>query len=332
MLPSRKRRGSPSGSLTSSESSLTRLRRRRQSSHYSRTPPYSSSQFDHDQPNSLFSARLPSLIILSSFFAGWLLGRHEGARGIGVSLAVQSVTILSSAGRGTLVFLGLVANNQCESVDGRQNVAFCTLPELMGKLTREREALERRMQSSKAYGSYYNHIFDDESTRPSSTFPSSSTDDRRRRRSSGNQKIQTALFRASSESTKRLTRRILIKHLQAVIRERTVSQSASTPSTFTWITAGDATAAAHGNLFSQSYTAILQDTVENSFRSLGINFQAMNYGMGQYSSGPELGLCMNEVFGDDIDILMWDFASLQPSWEEPVRRSVLWSKNSSPII
>ena len=330
MLPSRKRGESLPGNRTSSESPLTRLRRRGHSSHYTRTPPYSSSLSDPDQSKSLVHTRLPSLIILSFFFAGWLLGRHEGARGNGVNLAVHSAETLRSTGRGTLVFLGLIVHNQCESVDGRQNVAFCSLPELVGKLTRERVALERRMQSSKEYGTYYNHIFNDEFTRPSSTFPSSSADERRRRRSIGNRK-QTPLFHASLKSAKRLTRRILIKHLQAVIREKTVSQSGSPPPTFTWVTAGDATAAAHGNLFSQSYTSILQDTVESAFRTLGIIFQAKNYGMGQYSSGPELGLCMNEVFGDDIDVLMWDFASLQPSWE-PARRPVLWSEICCSII
>jgi len=91
------------------------------------------------------------------------------------------------------------------------------------------------------------------------------------------------------------------------------------------MTAGDATAAGHGNLYSQSYTAILQDTVEKAFNALGIEFIAKNYGMGQYASGPELGLCMNEVFGDDIDVLVWDFASLQPSLE-PIRRTVLWGE------
>eukprot|EP00970_Alexandrium_tamarense_P016673 scaffold7110_cov182-Alexandrium_tamarense.AAC.2 len=49
--------------------------------------------------------------------------------------------------------------------------------------------------------------------------------------------------------------------------------------------------------------------------------------MGQYASGPELGLCMNEVFGDDIDVLVWDFASLQPSLE-PIRRTVLWGNRA----
>jgi hypothetical protein len=51
--------------------------------------------------------------------------------------------------------------------------------------------------------------------------------------------------------------------------------------------------------------------------------------MGQYSSGPELSLCMNEVFGDDIDVLMWDFASLQP---EPVHKTILWGAVSFLLL
>ena len=216
-------------------------------------------------------------------------------------------------------------------------VAFCSIPELVGKLTREQVMLERRMQSTQEYGPYYHQIFNDLSTKASDIYPTpasapaTSRNLKRQPHRPNNKpqqpKVQTPIFLAKSKSTNKLTRRILIKHLQAVIREKSVASSNISPPTFTWITAGDATAAAHGNLFAQSYTAVLQDTVQDAFQALGIKFSAENYGMGQYSSGPELGLCMNEVFGDDIDILMWDFASLQPEWE-PTRRSVLWGESS----
>ncbi|KAL7542943.1 hypothetical protein ACHAXR_012229 [Thalassiosira sp. AJA248-18] len=297
------------------------MRRRQMPVYYSGRLPYSSSQSSPSQINPL-SARLPTVLILSSFVFGWLLGRHEGTRGLGVNFTLQSKDLIQSLGNGILIYWGFAVHNECESADGRQNVAFCSITQLLGKLGRERVMLERRMQSSKEYGSYYRQIFSDTSTKPSTSFPTTSMGQSNQR-----QKKQTPLFLASSESSQRLSRRILIKHLQAVLREKSVSQSNIPPPTFTWITAGDATAAAHGNLFLQSYTAILQDTVESAFQSLGIRFQAMNYGMGQYSSGPELGLCMNEVFGDDIDVLMWDFASLQPSWE-PTRRSLLWSNRA----
>jgi len=240
---------------------------------------------------------------------------------MGVNFTLQSREILQSLMNGAFIFVGLSVHNECESPDGRQNVAFCSTPQLLGKLMRERVVLERRMLTTKNYGSYYRQIFNDISTKASSSLL---TLDEKRRRALGRKK-ETPLFTASPESANRLSRRILIKHLKAALREKSISSSSQPPPTFTWITAGDATAAAHGNLYSQSYTAILQDTVESAFQTLGIRFEAKNYGMGQYSSGPELGLCMNEVFGGDIDVLMWDFVSLQP---EPTRRSVLWSNRA----
>lgn len=41
----------------------------------------------------------------------------------------------------------------------------------------------------------------------------------------------------------------------------------------------------HGNLFSQSYTAVMEDTVKEAFAASGINFVAKNYAMGDYPSG-----------------------------------------------
>lgn len=84
-----------------------------------------------------------------------------------------------------------------------------------------------------------------------------------------------------------------MKHLEAVLLPEPNS-----PPIFTWVTAGDSPAAGHGNLCSQSYTAILEETVQHHFEASGIQFRAKNY-----ASAPELALCMNEVFGGDIDVV-----------------------------
>jgi hypothetical protein len=57
------------------------------SHHHARTPPYylSSQSSNPDRSNSPLRARLQSLIVLSSFLAGWLLGQREGALIIGDS-------------------------------------------------------------------------------------------------------------------------------------------------------------------------------------------------------------------------------------------------------
>ena len=46
-----------------------------------------------------------------------------------------------------------------------------------------------------------------------------------------------------------------------------------------------------------------EETVQHHFEALGIQFLAKNYAMGNYNSAPELALCINEVFGGDIDVL-----------------------------
>ncbi len=51
-------------------------------------------------------------------------------------------------------------------------------------------------------------------------------------------------------------------------------------------------------------------TVKEAFAALGIKFHAKNYAMGGYVSGPELAMCMESVFGSDIDILLWDFGMM----------------------
>ena len=79
--------------------------------------------------------------------------------------------------------------------------------------------------------------------------------------------------------------------------------NSSPPIFFTWVTAGDSSAAGHGNLYSQSYTAILEETVQHHFEALGIQFLTKNYATGNYNSAPELALCINEVFGGDLDVL-----------------------------
>lgn len=43
------------------------------------------------------------------------------------------------------------------------------------------------------------------------------------------------------------------------------------------------------------------------FGSIGIDFVAKNYAMGGSTSGEEISLCIEEIFGKEIDSLSWDF-------------------------
>jgi len=60
---------------------------------------------------------------------------------------------------------------------------------------------------------------------------------------------------------------------------------------------GHSAAAAHGNYFSESYTAVLERSLRAVFESVGLYFVGRNYAMGGTSSGPEIASCVDAVFG-----------------------------------
>ena len=171
--------------------------------------------------------------------------------------------------------------------------------ELLGRAARARAASEARTVEAE-YGEFRGLVFD----------PTL---------------VDAAFVPAGEASRSRLRRRVLTKILEAQIWARRprppVDPSSSSPlsssssdgeitaaaTKFVWATAGDSAAAGHGNLLSQSYTSVLEDTVRDAFRAVGVTFEARNYAMGGYVSGPELSLCMESVYGPDVDALMWDF-------------------------
>jgi len=78
-------------------------------------------------------------------------------------------------------------------------------------------------------------------------------------------------------------------------------------SKFVWATGGHSAAAGHGNLYNESYTAYMERSVMNVFQAVGIDFVGRNYAMGGMSSGPEIALCLESLFGIDVDLISWDF-------------------------
>jgi len=103
-------------------------------------------------------------------------------------------------------------------------------------------------------------------------------------------------------SRERLKRRMKIKIIESQISEGTT--------TFTWAVGGHSAAAGHGNLFHQAYGNIIEQSLKGVFGSLGINFNAKNYAMGGTKSAPETALCMEAIYGTDIDIISWDFGMI----------------------
>mmetsp|Transcript_1243 Transcript_1243/g.1889 ORF Transcript_1243/g.1889 Transcript_1243/m.1889 type:complete len:663 (-) Transcript_1243:3626-5614(-) len=185
-----------------------------------------------------------------------------------------------------------------KAINGNSEVS---VDQLLGELTKKRLKLEEKLRRD--YGEYYGKLFDPVQLKN--------------------------IFLTSSMSRERLKRRLIEKVIM-----KFVDPTATVD--FVWATGGDSSAAAHGNLFNQSYTAVLEDAVRPAFKALGINFIGRNYAMSLYQSAPELALCMEEVYGTDIDVLNWDFA-MQEDIDPGIHKSEFWveraiSHSSLPIL
>lgn len=66
-------------------------------------------------------------------------------------------------------------------------------------------------------------------------------------------------------------------------------------------------ASGSGNYFRESFTAVLESTLQNAMTSIGIRFTALNYAMKFMSSGDEVAYCQQAIYPDS-DIMFWDFA------------------------
>lgn len=170
--------------------------------------------------------------------------------------------------------------------------------ELLGLVTKSRSSLEEQLL--KEYGEFYGRIFDPV--------------------------MLEHIFLAGDDSKDRLRRRIVTKVVRNLLRKS--HSDKDDPVQFVWATAGDSSAAGHGNMQDQSYTAILEDTVSDAFSSVGIQFVTRNYGMSWYGSGIELALCMEAIYGSDLDVLHWDFSAMDEG-EQKVDRLSVWGERAS---
>jgi hypothetical protein len=76
--------------------------------------------------------------------------------------------------------------------------------------------------------------------------------------------------------------------------------------TYVWATGGHSATAAHGNMWRESYTAVMERAMKDIFATVGLNFIGRNHAMGGTGSAPEIAMCIKEIFGTDIDVLSWD--------------------------
>jgi len=77
---------------------------------------------------------------------------------------------------------------------------------------------------------------------------------------------------------------------------------------YVWATGGHSIAAGHGNLYNESYTAYMERDLKGIFGSIGIDFEGRNHAMGAINSATAVSMCWKEIFGEDTDFFVYDYA------------------------
>ena len=146
---------------------------------------------------------------------------------------------------------------------------------------------EFRDEAKKDYGKYTDQVFNSASVMTYFASP--------------NDLYQETYKIDVNPSRERLKRRIMIKIIESQLN------GGDSNTTFTWAVGGHSAAAGHGNLFHQAYGNIIEKYLKGPFRTMGIEFRSKNYAMGGTKSGPEVSMCMESIFGRDVDVLSWDY-------------------------
>jgi hypothetical protein len=106
----------------------------------------------------------------------------------------------------------------------------------------------------------------------------------------------------------KIKRKVLMKLLQVQVDSQTGQRELPSPGLpFVWAVGGHSVTAGHGNFYHESYTAVMERAVKDVLSSTGIQFVGRNYAMGGTTSAPETAFCTKEIYGQDIDVLVYDF-------------------------
>jgi hypothetical protein len=193
-----------------------------------------------------------------------------------------------------------------------------SIPELQKRLAHAEQALEQRLRQQ--YGAYFDDLFYE---------PRNATDGARIPRG---RQLFTSGKLASTVSRSRWQRKLALKVLAASDKHKNT--------TLVWATGGHSATAGHGNFYNESYTSYLEQALQPLFASaVNVQFVGRNYAMGGTAAAPEIAWCAKEIFGTDLDVLVWDFGMTDGSralWKQAlyhVRGSLVGShRHHAPPI
>jgi hypothetical protein len=78
-----------------------------------------------------------------------------------------------------------------------------------------------------------------------------------------------------------------------------------------WANGGMSSAAGHGNLYNESYTAVFERAVQPTLQGLGVWFETRNYAVSVGLSAPEMALCSLPIYGSNVDAIVWNYAQTE---------------------
>jgi len=116
--------------------------------------------------------------------------------------------------------------------------------------------------------------------------------------------------------------------------KRKFQMAALTGDEFVFAVAGHSSSAGKGNYQNETYAAVLARAVGPVFRSMNVTFTTRNYGMSAMRSAPELALCIDQVYGTDLDVLVWDFSLTdgKDSWRQQLFASRAALNSARPVL
>jgi hypothetical protein len=105
---------------------------------------------------------------------------------------------------------------------------------------------------------------------------------------------------------------------------------------FAFTHSGDSRAAGHGNFFDQQYTMIVQKQASELFQAVGLNLITRPFAMHSATSAPEVATCIREIYGSDVDLMIWDFSLNDSRWhwrlEYFAHRTMLLPKHPALLV